>query len=763
MQTQPSGGVSAGETIRVPLLVHRLEEQSSVDVGGNNNEDSGTSIGSFPTEGPEHRKNSRSKNKNENKNMTNNKNYDPTKLADDSIHGEWKAGICSCFHEGICHRDLWSAWLCPQILLGQILVRTKLTWMAEPENCSGRRRKQKQTSSKASFLLRWAYRIFFFLVVATSFYGIDYLQLHQRDEPIDFSFSFRALEIFWWQELVSFVLSLPLTIWVLVVVVRLRKAIRNEYNIPPARIQCCNDPALCNLSLGNSEDMACALCCSCCMLGQMARQTADLEGDESTPNCSMSGHTSIESNSNSCKNDQDEEEDLPSKLQQIGDENDSNSSKNWFGCFQKRVRNSLPDSKPEPPLTVRPPSPSHSLSSNGSPLRHRLARHILIATFVFQCSTSDAFTAQPPSLTLPIESKTWLFAKKKRKQKPARSNGQSNGGTGFGVISKKKVKPTDSTGLPSDETPELGVVATNDMSEQRENYLKIYNQEFLEQALLENASLPQRLVQISSDPLIFTIDDFIDPVLCKRVQSNGAGCFNLLFPERVADLVFNGQENEMDGLLFNQASSQEHDKIVGPYPDGLHVDTNNECLERHVTCILYLNDVPDQCGGATVFPLARALPDDPALMAAHRLLMQQISHTRHSKSAGTANALLLESRVETNFANNPNSNTAIRIQPKAGRLLVFFSRQSNGKQDPRSWHAGERIREHKSNNKNSVCTEKRILTLFKQVDCVDDNDKLSQEMNTFEDRIAPMIREQRNWLKTLALTKTKIEYLSTTQ
>jgi hypothetical protein len=178
------------------------------------------------------------------------------------------------------------------------------------------------------------------------------------------------------------------------------------------------------------------------------------------------------------------------------------------------------------------------------------------------------------------------------------------------------------------------------------------------------------------------------------------------------------------------------------------MDTNNRCLHRHVTCILYLNDIPEECGGATVFPLARTLPNDPALHASQRLLDAKISHTRQQipQREQQSDARLLESRLpmQSDYLENPKTSTVIRIQPKAGKLLVFFSRDENGHDDPRAWHAGERI---KRNGENQV-TEKRILTLFKEVHY--DNDDNSRAKTPLEAYLAPMVDEQRTWLKAKA-------------
>ena len=280
------------------------------------------------------------------------------------------------------------------------------------------------------------------------------------------------------------------------------------------------------------------------------------------------------------------------------------------------------------------------------------------------------------------------------------------------------------------------------------NLSKRYMEEFeYQQRMAQNQKNKHQLVQLSSSPLIFTIDEFIDPEACRRVQNDATGCYDLMYPEKLSDNLYNGQESEMDGLLFNLASSKDH-TTDDPYPDGLHMDTNNKCLNRHVTCILYLNDIPEECGGATVFPLSRTMSDDPVLQASQRLLNAKISHTRQKMPTKElqSDARLLETRlpVQDDFLENPDTSTAIRIQPKAGKLLVFFSRDENGQADPRAWHAGERIKP----NGEDQATEKRILTLFKEVYYEEDNGK--REETPLEDYLAPMVEEQRTWLKAKA-------------
>ncbi len=271
----------------------------------------------------------------------------PATLAGESIeakNGTWKYGICSCFQQGIFHRDFWNAWLCPQVLLAQILQRNDLLWLAKPENFNGQK---NQDSSRLSFVLRWTFRLLFCLVTVAELYAVHLLQQLQDDTE---DVSAVTIRVFWSQELICFALSLPMSIWMLLVVVRLRRRIRERHNIPPATLSvpgCKSDP-LCNLTLGKSEDLACAICCSCCMLRQMASQTNDKEETESSS------------------------QEPPTKDQPIEETQTDDSKKGFrWWWFQKRTPKTLEESALNSPLVERPPSSSQSL--NSSQLRHRLS------------------------------------------------------------------------------------------------------------------------------------------------------------------------------------------------------------------------------------------------------------------------------------------------------------------------------------------------------------------------------------------------------
>jgi hypothetical protein len=293
------------------------------------------------------------------------------------------------------------------------------------------------------------------------------------------------------------------------------------------------------------------------------------------------------------------------------------------------------------------------------------------------------------------------------------------------------------------------------------------------------------LQQLSSEPLIFTIDDFVSEEACEALQNKNKELSDearLRFATLVAGELFAGQWGANDGLRFNAASSLDannnnnDDDLLSSEeggsssssssPEGLHVDTNNDSTFRSVTAILYLNDVASECGGATLFPLANAPADDPALAAAQRLLDDRIAHTRgaagstgHVLPTQEADASLLERTVA-------DRSRGLRIQPQTGRLCIFFSRTADGAVDARSWHGGERLLRNNNNNNNNnnleeredrdtttsttTTTEKRILTLFKEVCYGTVHPDTYDDDTSFEAYLAPQIAEQRQALQLLA-------------
>lgn len=179
--------------------------------------------------------------------------------------GQWKDGLCSCFRQGIFHPHVWNAWLCPQILLGQILTRMKMTWLVA----------NSATQDKSSF--RSTFRKIMFIVILLSLYDAfvtpPLIEFTVDENTGDLSF--HQNEYPFWHQVFYVLISLPMTIYGLIIVVKLRSTIRSKYGIPTGR-------------LGRIEDLCCVFCCNCCILSQMARQTADYD-DEPASCCSPNG------------------------------------------------------------------------------------------------------------------------------------------------------------------------------------------------------------------------------------------------------------------------------------------------------------------------------------------------------------------------------------------------------------------------------------------------------------------------------------------
>jgi len=267
------------------------------------------------------------------------------------------------------------------------------------------------------------------------------------------------------------------------------------------------------------------------------------------------------------------------------------------------------------------------------------------------------------------------------------------------------------------------------------------------------------LRQLSTEPLIFTIDDFVSTGTCLALMQHENEEARLKFASQVASELFAGQWGKNDGLRFNKASSSDANNKKSAdhscYPEGLHVDTNNDSIYRSVTLILYLNDVPVECGGATAFPLAGVEKGDSLLDASNRLLKGGVGHTRGRateeglSNGGECGVLLPSQEADALFLEQQKQQSSSRggvcVAPQEGRLCIFFSRTSDGEIDPRSWHAGERLIGH-----HGTITEKKILTLFKEVSYGTTLQHPEDETESLEDYLAPQIAEQREAPQALA-------------
>jgi Cys-rich protein (TIGR01571 family) len=213
--TVPDGGVKAGQTFSVPFLPRDYEiyaeavpvvATEATPMTGNHHEDHELPQGvvSFPL-------------------------------------GRWRDGLCDCCAQGCCHPSLWNAICFRQILLGQILTRMQLTW------CGDRARTRGQYKRTFHILL-WltvSYWLFWF------FFHCDEEDHHGRD-------------CHGWRHSVMGAVRTIWFVYTLIVMIKLRRAVRDKYKIPQS---CC----------GGCEDCCCVFFCSCCTMAQLARQTADYE------------------------------------------------------------------------------------------------------------------------------------------------------------------------------------------------------------------------------------------------------------------------------------------------------------------------------------------------------------------------------------------------------------------------------------------------------------------------------------------------------
>jgi hypothetical protein len=235
--------------------------------------------------------------------------------------GRWKDGIFSCWRLGLLHPHLWNAWLCPQMLLGQILVRMSMMWLVYPtqhqlndhpssnhphqptkmtcEQPQQQHRRKRcvftipSTSKPSSSTLledttttttttphpSTIFRKITILMVLLSLYdamvspplfevqldpqsGVPQLVSHVSDLA--------------WHQGLYLLSSVPMSIWGIWVMICLRRAVRKKYGIATGR-------------LGQYEDCVCVTLCGCCVLSQLARQTADFEGQDRASCCSSNG------------------------------------------------------------------------------------------------------------------------------------------------------------------------------------------------------------------------------------------------------------------------------------------------------------------------------------------------------------------------------------------------------------------------------------------------------------------------------------------
>ena len=191
-------------------------------------------------------------------------------------------------------------------------------------------------------------------------------------------------------------------------------------------------------------------------------------------------------------------------------------------------------------------------------------------------------------------------------------------------------------------------------------------------------------------------------------------------------------------------------------PDGLHVDTNNGMLFRHITAILYLTDNIDDdenvIGGGTTFPLAIQQGNDDynreqsevLLTSAKNLLLNGIHHTKGDENQDdNSDGRVLENAAMQVFCRDTkqirhetetSSEDGVRVMPRVGKLIYFHNVDDDGLSDAFSFHGGEELLSH------TVETKKSILVFFKEVPVANFRDSGSEGF-------AQEVAKSRSWTK----------------
>ena len=183
--------------------------------------------------------------------------------------GAWKDGLCACCTLGIIHPVIWNAYCCPLILLGQIMVRLKLTFLGNeiPYNSNGGSAiMNAQSGAGMSFKILAGITILRLFITQTIsiianalLLGASTYEEAQRDHPMIALLTG-----------ITYTINIAYAIFLIYLIAITRYRIRSRYGIPEQNCRGC-------------EDCCCAFWCHCCTISQMARHTANY--DNYAANC----------------------------------------------------------------------------------------------------------------------------------------------------------------------------------------------------------------------------------------------------------------------------------------------------------------------------------------------------------------------------------------------------------------------------------------------------------------------------------------------
>mmetsp|Transcript_7634 Transcript_7634/g.10873 ORF Transcript_7634/g.10873 Transcript_7634/m.10873 type:complete len:312 (+) Transcript_7634:215-1150(+) len=185
--------------------------------------------------------------------------------------GNWKDHWCNFCAFGCCHAVLCNAYWCTPVLLGQVMSRMKLDWLAREGNSSG-----------AAMTFKIVFAIFLVYILLDPFLAVspfipgttittmrnlyDYVVIvlvsqEENPKPGQHVLPQWATSM----SIVNFLYGSFFLGYIVYVMTKTRQYIRKKYAIPELYCK------------SGYEDLCCSLCCPCCTAAHMARHTADYD------------------------------------------------------------------------------------------------------------------------------------------------------------------------------------------------------------------------------------------------------------------------------------------------------------------------------------------------------------------------------------------------------------------------------------------------------------------------------------------------------
>jgi len=188
-------------------------------------------------------------------------------------HGTWNSGLCACCKYGCCHPALWCACCFPMLFMGQLLTRMKLTWFGDATTAAS----SSSYSSPSDAYKNTFCTVAMIWVGSSLLTSLLYCPLqipNVREAPLlkqEQDLVFPTLDMIenpecpYWRYCIGQLVPFVTGVYTLLVMMKLRNAIRTEYHIHEGK---------CNNECG---DCCCIWCCGCCTAIQLAHQTTNYD------------------------------------------------------------------------------------------------------------------------------------------------------------------------------------------------------------------------------------------------------------------------------------------------------------------------------------------------------------------------------------------------------------------------------------------------------------------------------------------------------